>query len=427
VFIHLNNEAFVAELLNVDQALERVLQNIHPLTPETTELSASLGRILADDIVAETNLPPFPNSSMDGFAVRAEDIRDASKEKSIRLYVSMDIPAGTAPEKALNPGEAGRIMTGAPMPDGADAVIPVEDTDISWTPGDDSALPQQVGIFRSVKSGDYVRPIGEDIRLGEKIVAAGTVIRAEEIGILAALGRPRVFVIRQPRVTILSTGDELLEVDQPLARGKIRDSNSYALAALVSSCGAIPLRIPIARDTLDDVRRRFSEAIDQKPDVILSSAGVSVGAFDVVRTVIDEMGSVDFWRINLRPGKPLAFGQIGGVPFFGLPGNPVSAMVTFDVFVRPLLLKLGGRPDNARMVTAVLGESLHSDGRRSYLRVKLTHENGQYIARMTGTQSSGALSSMLLADGLLIVPENVTQANAGDAFPVRLLRDIGIA
>jgi molybdopterin molybdotransferase len=415
----------VADLLNVEQALERVLQNIQPLAPETAELSASLGRVLADDITAETNLPPFPNSSMDGFAVRAEDIRDATKENPARLNVSMDIPAGTAPEKTLKPGEAGRIMTGAPMPDGADAVIPVEDTDISWTPGDDSALPPQVSIFRSVKSGDYVRPIGEDIRLGEQIVAAGTVIRAEEIGILAALGRPHVFVGRQPRVAILSTGDELLEVDQPLARGKIRDSNSYALEALVSGCGAIPIRIPIARDTLDDVRRRFRQALDHKPDVILSSAGVSVGAFDVVRTVIDEMGSVDFWRINLRPGKPLAFGQVGGVPFFGLPGNPVSAMVTFDVFVRPVLLKLGNRPDNARMVTAVLAESLHSDGRRSYLRVKLTQENGQYIARMTGTQSSGALSSMLLADGLLIVPENITQASAGDTFQVRLLRDIG--
>ncbi len=414
----------MADLLNVDQALERVLQNIQPLPAETAELLASLGRVLADDIVAETDLPPFPNSSMDGFAVRAQDVRDASSEKPTRLIISMDIPAGVAPEKVLQPGEAARIMTGALMPDGANAVIPVENTDISWTPGDDSLLPQHVGIFKSVKSGDYVRPTGEDIRLGEQIVAAGTVIRAEEIGILAALGHPRVFVVRQPRVAILSTGDELLEVDQPLARGKIRDSNGYALAALVTSCGGIPIRIPIARDTLDDVRRRFREALDQKPDVILSSAGVSVGAFDVVRTIIDEMGSVDFWRINLRPGKPLAFGQVGGVPFFGLPGNPVSAMVTFDIFVRPLLLKLSNQPDNARVVTAILGESHHSDGRRSYLRVKLTQENGQYIARMTGTQSSGALSSMLLADGLLIVPENITEAKAGDSFPVRLLRDI---
>ena len=327
-------------------------------------------------------------------------------------------------KKLAQPGEAARIMTGAPMPDGADAVVPVENTDTTWTPGDDSALPQKVAILRRVNSGDYVRPIGEDIRDGQQVIAAGTVIRPEEIGVLAALGRPRVFVIRQPRVAILSTGDELLEVDQPLARGKIRDSNGYSLAALVSHYGGIPLRIPIARDTLDDVRRRFQEALDQKPDIILSSAGVSVGAFDVVRTVIDELGSVDFWRINLRPGKPLAFGQIAGIPFFGLPGNPVSAMVTFDIFVRPALFKLGNRPDNAQIVTAILKEGLHSDGRRSYLRVKLTHENGQYIARMTGTQSSGALTSMILADGLLIVPEDVTEAHAGDSFQVRLLREI---
>ena len=414
----------MTELLNVDQALAQVLRHIEMLPAETVDLPGALGRVLADNIVAEGDLPPFPNSSMDGYAVRSEDVQAASQEHPVHLVVSMDIPAGVAPERPLQAGEAARIMTGAAMPDGADAVVPVENTDTTWTLGDASNLPQQVAIFRGAKSGDYVRPIGEDLRQGQQIISAGTVVRAEEIGVLAALGRPRVFVVRQPRVAILSTGDELLEIDQPPARGKIRDSNSYALAALVSSWGGIPLRIPIARDTLDDVRRRFREALDHKPDVILSSAGVSVGAFDVVRTVIDELGSVDFWRINLRPGKPLVFGQVGGVPFFGLPGNPVSAMVTFDIFVRPVLLKLGNRPDNARAVTAVLGEDLRSDGRRSYLRVKLSTENGQYIARMTGTQSSGALTSMVLADGLLIVPENVTQAQAGEPFQVRLLRDI---
>jgi molybdopterin molybdotransferase len=414
----------VAELLNVDQALQQVLQDIHPLPAETVDLLAGLGRVLADGTVAEVDLPPFPNSSMDGYAVRAEDVQSASQDRPVHLNISMDIPAGVAPEKPLKPGEAARIMTGAPMPDGADAIVPVENTDTSWTPGDDTPLPTQVAIFRSVKAGDYVRPIGEDIQAGQSIIQAGTVLRAEEIGILAALGRPQIFVFRQPRVAILSTGDELVEIDHPLNRGKIRDSNSYSLAALVSTYGGIPLRIPTARDTLDDMRRRFKEALDLKPDLILSSAGVSVGAFDVVRTIIDELGKVDFWRINLRPGKPLAFGQVGNAPFFGLPGNPVSAMVTFDVFVRPVLLKLGSRPDVSRSITAILGEDIRSDGRRSYLRVKLSHENGHYVAHMTGTQSSGALTSMVLADGLLIVPENVTEAAAGTEYPVRLLREI---
>ena len=175
---------------------------------------------------------------------------------------------------------------------------------------------------------------------------------------------------------------------------------------------------------MDDVRRCFQLALDQKPDLIISSAGVSVGAFDIVRTVIDEMGKVDFWRINLRPGKPLAYGQVGGVPFFGLPGNPVSAMVTFDIFVRPALLKLGGQPDTSRTITAVLAEDIRSDGRRSYLRVRVFRDNGRYVAHLTGTQSSGALSSMLLADGLLIVPEDITKANAGSEFQVRLLREV---
>lgn len=414
----------MAELLNVDQALERVLHNLQPLPAETTDLLSALGRVLAAEEVSEIDLPPFPNSSMDGYAVRADDLRDGSRENPVYLRVAMDIPAGAAPTQTLKSGEAGRIMTGAPMPEGADAVVPIEDTDTVWTPGQDTPLPERVAIYRRVSQGDYVRPAGEDIRTGQRVIGSGTVLRAEEIGVLASLGRPRVFVVRQPRVAILASGDELVDIDQPLAPGKIRNSNTYTLAALTTTYGGIPLCIPVAKDTLHDVRKRFHEALEQKPDIILSSAGVSVGAFDVVRTIIEEMGQISFWRINLRPGKPLAFGHLRGVPFFGLPGNPVSAMVTFDVFVRPALLKLGGRTDTARTVLATIDETIRSDGRRSYLRVTLDKDNGRYIARLTGTQSSGVLTSMVLADGLLIVPENITEASAGSEFPVRLLRDI---
>jgi molybdopterin molybdotransferase len=310
------------------------------------------------------------------------------------------------------------------MPQDADAVVPVENTDSRWSPHAPEPLAEYVQIYRSLQSGDYVRPAGEDMQAGQLVLSAGMVLRAPEIGVLASLGQASIPVIRQPRVALVSTGDELVELYEPLTPGKIRDSNSYTLAALVTTYGGEAIRIPNARDTREDVRRCFHEALNHQPDLVISSAGVSVGAFDVVRSVLNELGQVDFWRINIRPGKPLAFGHLGTIPFFGLPGNPVSAMVTFDVFVRPTLLKLAGRPDMTPTITAILGEDLRSDGRRSYLRVKLKRENGQWIARTTGTQSSGALSSMVLADGLLIVPEDVSLAAAGTPLPVRLLRQM---
>lgn len=414
----------MATLLNVDEALKQILATIKPLDSEMVELPAVLGRMIAEDIFADSNLPPFPNSSMDGFAIQAVDIAQANEQAPVTLQVVMDIPAGSFPATEIKQGEAARIMTGAPLPGGADAVIPVEDTNAQWIPGSDEALPKTVVINRSIKSGDYVRLAGEDIHKGEQIIRQGTLIRPAEIGLLAAVGKHKVKVIRQPRVAILSTGDELIDVSEELKPGKIRDSNSYTLAALVSINGGIPIRIPTARDTLNDVRQRFREALAQKPDLILSSAGVSVGAFDVVRTIIDELGKVDFWRINLRPGKPLAFGQVGEVPFFGLPGNPVSAMVTFDVFVRPTLLKLGQRPDQATTIEAAVSEDMHSDGRRSYIRVKLKREADGWTAQTTGTQSSGALSSMMLADGLMIIPEDVKFLPAGTKLPIRLLREL---
>jgi molybdopterin molybdotransferase len=412
----------VSPLHNIDEATARILTDIQRLSAETVELIAAIGRVLAEDVQTPVSLPPFANSSMDGYAVRAENVAKASHDSPAQLRVTMDIPAGTAPDRPLQQGEAARIMTGAPMPDGADAVVPVEQTDQTWRAGADETLPEMVAILSPVRAGDYVRPVGEDVQAGQVVLHAGTLIRAQELGALAGIGCPQVQVVRQPRVAILGTGDELVGVDEPLAPSKIRDSNSYTLYGLVLAYGGIPIRVPTARDTLEDVRRRFHEALEHQPDLIISSAGVSVGAFDVVRTVLDELGHVDFWRVNLRPGKPLAYGHLGGVPFFGLPGNPVSAMVTFDVFVRPVLLKMTGRPDALPTVQAVLGESLHSDGRRSYLRVTLSQENGHTVARTTGTQSSGALMSMVRADGLLIIPEGVTEVAAGQALPVRLLR-----
>ena len=414
----------MSDLLSIDAATARILTFFDPLPGESVSLVDALGRVLAQDITADTPLPPFANSSMDGFAVRAADSQGASADTPIRLRVVLDIPAGSAPDRVIQAGEAARIMTGAQMPEGADAVIPVEQTDQHWRAGTNSPQPEQVAIHRELRPGDYVRAVGEDLAAGQVVLNVGTVIRPPELGILASLGFDPVSVVRKPRVAIVTTGDELVEVNQPLAPGKIRDSNSYTLAGLVTAYGGDPIRIPIARDTIDDVRRRFREALDTQPDIVLSSAGVSVGAFDVVRAVLDELGEINFWRVNLRPGKPLAFGSLNGVPFFGLPGNPVSAMVTFDVFVRPALLKLTRRPDAAATVQAALAEPLTSDGRRSYLRVQLRRENGRLIASTTGTQSSSAIMSMVLADGLLIVPEDVTSASSGDLFSIRLLRSI---
>lgn len=416
----------MSKLYSVDEALDHILAGINPLPPETVPLEAALGRILAEDVDAPVHVPPFANSSMDGYAIHASDLAGASRETPLRMTVSMDIPAGSTPSSALQPGTAARIMTGAPIPAGADAVIPVESTDSHWDTDDRATPPDEVQIFASVHPGDHVRSAGEDIQQGTKILLTGTELRPQEIGVLASLGITSVPVIRRPRVAILSTGNELAAPDSPLLPGQIRDSNSYTIAALVTDCGGVPLRIPTARDTVEDVRRRFREALEQQPDIILSSAGVSVGAFDVVRTVLAELGEVNFWRVNIRPGKPLAFGHLGGVPFVGLPGNPVSAMVTFDVFVRPLLLRLGGRADTTPTTTALLGEAIHSDGRRTYLRVRLTLEDGRLVAHTTGTQSSGALMSMVLADGLLIIPEDVTHAPAGAELSVRLLRSMNV-
>ncbi|MEQ8674391.1 MAG: molybdopterin molybdotransferase MoeA [Aggregatilineales bacterium] len=412
----------MTDLLNVDDALQIILSRIEQVSSEDIELESALNRVLAQDISAPTNLPPFANSSMDGYAVRSEDIQQATRETPRRLAVVMDIPAGKTPEKAIDTGQAARIMTGAPLPDGADAVIPVEDTDANWRTWINETTAQQVAIYRTVESGAYVRAIGEDIRQGVQVLKNGTLLRPQEIGMLAALGFPRVKVVRQPLVAILTTGDELVNVDQPLTPGKIRDVNTYTLTGLVHANGGVVYPLPIARDSLEEVRNLFKSALQPKPDMLISSAGVSVGAADLIRTVLEELGEVGFWRINLRPGKPLAFGHIQDVPFFGLPGNPVSAMVTFEVLVRPALLKMAGRVAKDRIIQAVCDEDIKSDGRRSYIRVNLVEKDGVYHATTTGTQSSGALMSMVIADGLMIVPEDVQSVKAGTTLDVRLLK-----
>ena len=414
-------------LLSVDEVLVRVLERIAPLSAEYVPVAGALGRVLFEEVISTVDIPPFANSSMDGYAVLGADVSKAAPDNPVRLTVVTDIPAGSVSSRVVAPGEAARIMTGAPLPEGADAVIPVEDTDAQWhtaRAGDSELLAKDVAVRRAVRAGDYVRPVGEDIHTGQIVLQAGMIVRSQDIGVLVAIGQRTVRVYRRPRVAILSTGDELVDIDEPLTPGKIHNSNSYMLAGLVETYGGQPIRLPVAGDQIGAVRQRFLEALDQKPDLVISSAGVSVGARDVVRTVIEELGAIDVWRVNLRPGKPLVFGHVGDVPFFGLPGNPVSSMVTFEIFVRPALIRLGGRRDDSvPMLTAILGEDVRSDGRRSYLRVTLTRSGDKAIAHLTGTQSSGALFSMVAADGLLIVPEGQTEVKAGEPVTVWLLRE----
>lgn len=411
-------------LLNVDTALSKILADMKTLEAETVSLPDAQDRVLAEDIISPIDLPPFDNSAMDGYAIRYEDSADASLASPVALSVIMDVLAGSAPDGEIESGMAARIMTGAPIPAGASAVIPVEDTDDDWSKGEDSPLPDSVRLFRSLASGENIRLAGENIKAGETIMRAGAVIGPAEIGMLAGIGRPRVEVVRRPKVVILSSGDELVDIYDELTPGKIRDTNGYTLAGLVRQAGGAPIRLPIAKDRLESIRGLYRRALEINPDLLISTAGVSVGAADLVRVVMDELGEIDFWRINMRPGKPLAYGTICGVPFFGLPGNPVSTMVTFEVLVRPALAKIAGRSISQRTVTATIADDMRSDGRRTYARVTLSREDDRLVARATGIQSSGALMSMVLADGLAIIPEDVSVLRAGSELNVLLLRRV---
>jgi molybdopterin molybdotransferase len=309
------------------------------------------------------------------------------------------------------------------MPEGADAVVPVEDTDFQHRdPGMEA--PAQVLIYRQVGPGDYVRPMGEDLHRGEIALNAPIRLRPQDIGFLAMLGVPHVKVYRRARVGLLSTGDELVPVHALLEPGKIRDSNAYTLEALVKSCGAEAVRLGIAADDPGAVQALLDQAVQMGVDLILSTAGVSVGAFDYVRSVVESHGELTFWRVNMRPGKPLAFGSYRGLPFVGLPGNPVSSFVGFEVFVRPALFKLGGLPEVERPSHQVrLLDPLETDGRESYLRASVFYQNGEWVARLAGHQGSGNLRSLVLANALLIVPSGVKSLAVGSDVQAWLLNE----
>jgi molybdopterin molybdotransferase len=406
-------------MLSVEEALEKVLAMFHPLEVERVPVLETLGRVLAEDVIATGNIPPHANTAMDGYAVQAADLAGAGPESPKRLRVIGNLAAGYVAAERVTPGTAIRIMTGAPMPEGADAVIPFEETHQEGTlPG--SAW---VDCFAAMKIAANVRPAGEDVREGERTLARGVRIRPQEIGMLAALGYGEVAVIRRPRVAILATGDELVDVDAPLLPGKIRNANSYSNAAQVLQYGGIPLMLGIARDTVEDLTAKIRAGLAQGADLLMTSGGVSVGDFDVVKTVLAAEGEISFWRVRMKPGKPLAFGYITAevngalrtVPMLGMPGNPVSTMISFELFARPAILTMLGVQDLRKPTfEAILDQAIpRKDGRRHYVRVRLERRADGVHAILTGDQGSGILNSMVQSNGLAIIPEEWDHAPAG--------------
>ena len=412
-------------MLSVEEALERILESVHVLEPEESPLLDALGQVLAEDAVSEYDIPPLDNSAMDGYAVRAIDIVGASKDTPVTLRVIGSVAAGELPRDNVAAGTAVRIMTGAPVPEGADAIVPFEDTDELERRGPSGNL-NEIGIRYEVKQGADIRLAGQDVTKGDLVLAKGSVLRPSEIGVLASLGSDKVKVIRRPVVAILATGDELLEPGEEYGPGKIYNSNSLTIAAGVLRYGGVPKLLGIARDNLESMNSRLREGLDS--DILVTSAGVSKGDYDMVKDVLAQHGKIDFWSVRMRPAKPLAFGVLNApdgkkVPHIGLPGNPVSAVVAFEQFGRAAIRKMMGKPNLGRpTVEAILDEPIHNtDSRRVYARAVVTKQHGEYHVRLTGDQGSNLLTSMARANALAICPEDIPRKEAGEVVVVQML------
>jgi molybdopterin molybdotransferase len=402
-------------MIPVEKALKTILVNFRPLGFEKIYILDGRGRVLGENIFSPRNIPSAANSAMDGYAVRHADTKGAAKDRPLKLKIIEDIPAGKIALKKIKKGEAARIMTGAVVPESADSVIRQEDTKKDG---------KTVTIYIEAKKGEHIRFAGEDVKRGELVVKKGSVLNPAHIGMLAALGNEFISVYRKPRVAIMSTGDELVDIKINPGPGKIVNSNSYSLAAQVLECGGIPVMLAIARDKKTDLQNKFKTAMNA--DVIISSGGVSVGDFDFVKNVMGEIGNaMHFWQVAMRPGKPLAFGAIEGIPLFGLPGNPVSAMVSFEQFVRPSLLKMQGHKNIfRRTVKAVCAQDLQKkEGFKHFIRAVVKKEDDKYIAYTTGDQGSGILKSMVTANALMVIGENETRIKKGVKVSVQLLDD----
>ncbi len=397
---------------SVEEHLHAVLDGVEPLSPLDHTLLDARTCVLAEDVTAPWPLPAFDNSSMDGYAVIAADLDSASDGKPTSLSVVDDVPAGYRASVPVRPGTAIRIMTGAPLPDGADAVVPVELTD----GGTDT-----VRVTSSIKRGSHVRRRGEDVQLGDLVVRSGALLGPREIALLAAVGRGRVRVHPQPRVVVLSTGSELVEPGAALSPGLIVDSNGVTIAAAVQEAGAIAYRVGPVKDDTSTLLATLEDQL-VRADLIITTGGVSAGAYDTVKAVLSRLGTVEFTRVAMQPGMPQGHGTLGpdATPIFTLPGNPVSAYVSFEVFVRPVLRRMLGHQHIYRpVVRAVLAETLHSPaGKRQFARGHLAVEDGRYVVRPAGGQGSHMLGALAKANALVVVPEDVTEAKPGTAVAV---------
>jgi molybdopterin molybdotransferase len=402
-------------MISVEKALKTILINFQPLGLEKINILEARKRVIGEDIFAPHNIPSADNSAMDGYAVRHIDTKGATQDKPLHFKIIEDIPAGKVALKKIKKGEAARIMTGAVIPEGADSVIRQEDTKKNG---------KTIVIYTSAEKGQNIRFAGEDVQKGELVVNKGSALRPADIGMMAALGKAFISVYQRPRVAIMSTGDELVDIEINPPLGKIINSNSYSLAAQVLECGGIPIMLGISKDKKLDLQEKFKTALHA--DVIISSGGVSVGDFDFVKDVMGEIGNaMHFWQVAMRPGKPLAFGAIESVPLFGLPGNPVSAMVSFEQFVRPSLLKMQGHRKIFRQTAkAICAEEIQkSAGFKHFIRAIVKKEKDQYIASITGDQGSGILKSMVMANALIVMRENETRIKKGSQVTIQLLDD----
>ncbi len=415
-------------MISVEDARARILAFFSRLEPERKPLLDALGQVLAEDITAPFDIPPLDNTAMDGYAVRFEDTTGATEASPSELRVTGNLAAGYIHAATVGPGEAVRIMTGAPIPSGADAVVPFEETDeVLRGPNEAPVQTGTVRIFKAANKGANFRYRAEDVRAGQPVIPAGRVLRPSEVGVLGSIGLESVLVYRRPVVAILSTGDEVTLPGEPLLPGRIYDANAYSIASMVRKFGGIPKLLGIARDTIDELTAKIREGFDA--DMIVTSAGVSRGDFDVVKDVLSREGNIDFWTVRMRPGKPLAFGAFTApdgrrIPHLGLPGNPVSSMVSFELFGRPAIFTMLGRSDWERVtVRAITRDPIeNSDFRRFYARCIVTlGEDGRYYADLTGPQGSGILTSMSAANALTIIPEDQSRAAPGDEITVMML------
>ena len=406
-------------MFSVSDAVARIVADIEPLSVERVSLPDALGRVLASAIVSPLTLPAWDNSAMDGYALRASDVEGASAEKPATLSVLETVAAGSFPSRAVEAGSCTRIMTGAPLPEGVDTVIRLEDTD---------GGTERVSIRNDRDAGRNVRHRGEDIFAGALVLDRGQPIGAAQIGVLASVGAASVDVYRQPRVAFFGSGDEIVDLDrfsEALDGKKIVTSNSYTLNALVRLNGGIPVNLGVARDDPADIRARIDRAAGC--DLLVTSAGISAGEFDYLRPVLAEAGvTLDVWRVRMRPGAPLGFGWLGKMPWIGLPGNPVSTMVTFELFVRPVMRRMLGHTRLFRRPVAVVLEEPVKIGAAltHFLRAIVSvRPDGTLSARLTGPQGSGILTSMSLANALLVIPQERPRVEAGETVNAILLSD----